>query len=152
MKQKQLFIICMLLMGVYFPAAYSQVILDKEHNLPRSGDKLCKVSLTVIDYSGKEMDLRGRIIDDTPILVEYFSELGSDDRYFSKIDEGTIWHYESSNSKVRLLGYESQMVKVNFSIPLEIIHFPFNPNDSILSHFEGFSIDQTAIFGARFGE
>lgn len=136
MEIRQL-IITLFLSCFYNLSCHSQFILDREHNMPRIGDKLPKVSLMDIDYSSKEIDLRGKVLDNHEQTVEFFAKDDSSTCCFSKIDDGTIYHYTSLGYALCLLGYENNLVQMSFGIPMKLIRYPLMQGDTVCCNFEG---------------
>lgn len=118
-------------------SCYSQVILDREHNIPRIGDKLPKIPLMDIDYSSKEIDLSEKVLDSHEQIVEFVAKDDSPTSCFSKIDDGTIYHYTISDNIVYFLGYENNLVNISFHIPMKLILYPLMKGDTICCNFEG---------------
>lgn len=136
MEIRQL-IIALLLSCFYGLPCHSQLILDREHNMPRIGDKVPKVSLMDIDYSSKEIDLRGKVLGNHEQTVEFFDKDDSCAYSFSKIDDGTIYHYTSLGNVLYLIGYENNLVKMSFDFPMKLIRYPFMQGDTVCGNFEG---------------
>lgn len=148
MEIRQL-IVTLLLSCFYGLYSYSQAILDREHNIPRIGDKLSKVSWMDIDYSFQEIDLRGKVLDGKEQTIEFFAMADSCSYIFSKIDDGIIYHYACSANNLYLLGYESNLVKMSFNVPMKLVRYPLMQGDTVCCNFEGTGNSTQAGGGVR---
>ena len=115
----------------------AQNTLTLAANLIQSGDSVAKEQIEYV-YAG----------DDGVNAVWDFSNLGTDDVYYIKYDTITkaqiagydmqkTYKYQIVNDSLFMTGYESSLISVDYKVPLLILSFPLQLNQTSSASYQG---------------